>query len=94
MSIPKEEENELDNEYTLEDDVLVLNNDHTTESYEEELEVIPESNIGTPRDDGPLFMEQKYDSKNNEIRLINIEDYIQIMPYNSGSAMTHTEQAE
>ena len=82
MSIPKEE-NELTNEYTLEDDVLVLNNDHTTESYQDgELEIIPQTNeFGTPvpgsqRDDGPLFMEQKYDSKNNEIRMIDIEDYI------------------
>ena len=42
MSIPKEEENEDANDYTLEDDVLVLNNDHTTESYQEDsLEFIP-----------------------------------------------------
>lgn len=32
MSIPKEEENGT-NDYTLEDDVLVINNDHTTDSY-------------------------------------------------------------
>ena len=64
MSIPKEEE-ELTNEleYTMEDDVLVINNDHTTESYqEEELETVPVTNHDTPKDEGPIFMEQKYDS--------------------------------
>lgn len=53
--------------------------------------MIPETNQGTPRDGGPLFMEQKYDSKNNEIRMINIEDYIQIMPFNSAGATTNGE---